>query len=140
MPPVPDRRGGVQWPAQGPGPARPGPGPGPGDARDRALVRLGDDVQLVHDRVGPLAEDGVSDEAPSWLDLAGVASRVFAAEYAALEGRPRRNADAELASHRHELLLDGPLEQRVFDLQPDERGPAMEARRDVRLGDLPRGW
>src|SRR2546425_666832 len=97
-------------------------------ARARALVRLGDDVQLVLDRVGLLGEDGVSDEAAIWLDLAGVVSRVFAAEYATLEGRPRRNADAELASHRHELLLDGPLEQRVFDLQPDERGPATEAR------------
>src|ERR1700730_3388498 len=104
--------------------------PGQRDSRDRALLRLGDDAQLVQDRVGLLGEDGVRDEAAIWLDLAGVVSRVFAAEYAALEGRPRRNADAELASHRHELLLDGPLEQRVLALQPDERGPATEARRD----------
>src|SRR5882757_2429511 len=59
--------------------------PGQRDAGDRARVRFGDDVQLVHDRVGLLGEEGVSDEA-IWLDLAGVVSRVFAAEYAALEG------------------------------------------------------
>ena len=36
--------------------------PGQRDARDRALMRLGDDLQLVHDRVGLLSEEGVSGE------------------------------------------------------------------------------
>ena len=74
----------------------------------------------------------------SAFSLARVLARVLAAEHAALERRPRRDAEAELARHRHQLLLDGALEQRVLDLQPDERRPAAEARDHVGLGDLPR--
>ncbi len=49
------------------------------------------------------------------------------------------DAKAKLASHRHEFLFDGSLEQRVLDLQPDERRPTSEVCGDIRLRDFPRG-
>ena len=65
------------------------------------------------------------------LVLAGVLARVLAAEHAALQRRPGRDAEAQLARHGDELALDGALEQRVLDLQRDERRPAAEAARCV---------
>ena len=47
---------------------------------------------------------------------------------------PRPNS----RGHRHQFLFDGALEQRVLDLQPDERRPAAETRGEVGFGDLPR--
>ena len=73
------------------------------------------------------------------LHLARVRARVLAAERAALERRPGRDAEPELEGHRHQLLLDGALEQRVLDLQPDERRPAAEARGHVRLATFHAG-
>ena len=112
--------------------------PGQRDARDRGLVRLGDGLQLVDERVGLLVEEGIDERAAIGPACRPFLRGVLAAEHAALERRPRRDAEAQLARHRHQLLLDGALEQRVLDLQADERRPAAEPRDDVGLGDLPR--
>ena len=53
--------------------------------------------------------------------LAVVVARVLAAEDAALERRPWRHSEPELARHRHELPLDRALKERVFDLS-ERRG------------------
>src|SRR6266850_571365 len=70
---------------------------------------------------------------------ASLRAPVLAAQRSALQRRPRGDAEPELARHRHELLFDGALEKGVLDLETDECGPAAEARRHVRLGDLPGG-
>src|SRR5262249_8201175 len=64
---------------------------------------------------------------------------VLAAERAAAQGAPGRDAEAELLRHRNELALDGPLKERVLDLERHERSPPAELRHRLRLRALPRG-
>ena len=101
-----------------------------------ALVSFGEDLQLVDERVRFLVERDAGTAISR--HLTGVLARVLPAERAALERPPRRDTEAELARHRDKFLLDGTLEQRILDLQPDERRPAAKTRGHVRLSDLPR--
>src|SRR5207249_1867831 len=107
------------------------------DARDRGFESARDAQKLVDDIVGFVAERTGGEGAAPGLVLAVLVARILAAQHPALERRPWGDAEPELARHRHELALDGALEQRVFDLQRDERRPTAKACDGLCLGDLP---
>ena len=83
---------------------------------ERAIVEVARDARAAPRLVLPL-----------------VRALVLAAERAAAQGAPRGDAEAELLRHRHELPLDGALEERVLDLQRDERRPPAKLGHRLRL-------
>ena len=84
---------------------------------------LGDARKLVEQIVGRRGEHARGPDAaprPRCLPLPVVAL-VLPAEDAALQRRPRCHAEPQLAGHRDELPLDGALQERILDLERDER-------------------
>ena len=117
--------------------ARPTLDPRERDARHGRAQLLRDplhDVEQIERAVIEVVRDA---RAAPRLVLALVRALVLAAERAAPERTPRRDAEAELLRHRDELALDRALEERILDLQRDERRPSAESRHRLRLRHLP---
>ena len=106
----------------------------------RGCTVAGTDLaERIDDREGRFVQVGaVAAHARGAVVLGSVRAVELAREHAAAQGAPRRHAQAELACHRHELALDRALQQRVLDLQRDERHPSLEDRLVLHLGADPR--
>ena len=64
---------------------------------------------------------------------------VFAGQKTAGQGAPRADTHAQFASGRNVLEFDGPLDQRIFELQRDGRLMAMALCQRLRARGIPRG-
>jgi hypothetical protein len=108
-------------------------------ATEATLVpSLCDAHQFVDDREIALGEKRFHAIAAIGIHRRRVRARVFSGQHAATKRRPRRDAEAELRRHRRQVAFDRALDQRIFNLQRDERRPAVLLRGHVCLDHLPR--
>src|SRR5262249_22070218 len=118
--------------------ARPALHPRQRDARDGGAELLGDALHQLEQIVGAIVELAGDARAAARLVLALIGALVLARQRTAAQHTPRADAEDRLARHRHQLARAGALQERVFDLQRDQRRPRAQLRHGLRLRALPR--
>jgi len=96
---------------------------GTGAAKRRRAGFIGNLHQRIDDSVGVIAEPGLCPITTP--DITGAAvTPISPGQHAGLERTPWCYAQTKLARHRHQIALNGALQQRIFELQRYRRCPA----------------